>query len=198
MSRSCITASSRIIASEGRAGHRGAAFTSDTDTEVIAHLVTRELKAGSDPVRATFHTLRRLEGALPITMMFRGFNDLMIVARQGSPLAVGYGKGEMFVGSDALALAPFTDRVCLPRGRRLSGALPAKASPSATAPAIRCSGRWPAHLQPRFWSIRATTATSWRRRSTSSPKSSAIHFPAPSISSWAASRRPNFPFDFAN
>ena len=90
----------------------GAAFTSDTDTEVIAHLVTRELKAGSDPVRATFHTLRRLEGAFAIAMIFRGFNDLMIVARQGSPLAIGYGKGEMFVGSDALALAPFTDEVC--------------------------------------------------------------------------------------
>ena len=90
----------------------GAAFTSDTDTEVIAHLVTRELKAGNDPVRATFHTLRRLEGAFAIAMIFRGFNDLMIVARQGSPLAIGYGKGEMFVGSDALALAPFTDEVC--------------------------------------------------------------------------------------
>ena len=116
----------------------GAAFTSDTDTEVIAHLVTRELKAGNDPVRATFHTLRRLEGAFAIAMIFRGFNDLMIVARQGSPLAIGYGKGEMFVGSDALALAPFTDEVCYledgdwavldprrrrhPRPRRQSGA----------------------------------------------------------------------------
>jgi glucosamine--fructose-6-phosphate aminotransferase (isomerizing) len=90
----------------------GAAFTSDTDTEVIAHLVTRELRGGNDPVRATFHTLRRLEGAFAIAMIFRGYNDLMIVARQGSPLAIGYGKGEMFVGSDALALAPFTDEVC--------------------------------------------------------------------------------------
>jgi glucosamine--fructose-6-phosphate aminotransferase (isomerizing) len=90
----------------------GAAFTSDTDTEVIAHLVTHELRAGNDPVRATFHTLRRLEGAFAIAMIFRGYNDLMIVARQGSPLAIGYGKGEMFVGSDALALAPFTDEVC--------------------------------------------------------------------------------------
>ena len=90
----------------------GAAFTSDTDTEVIAHLVTRELRAGNDPVRAIFHTLRRLEGAFAIAMIFRGYNDLMIVARQGSPLAIGYGEGEMFVGSDALALAPFTDEVC--------------------------------------------------------------------------------------
>src|SRR6476620_7660827 len=90
----------------------GAAFTSDTDTEVIAHLITRELRAGNDPVRAVYHTLQRLEGAFALAMIFRGYNDLMIVARQGSPLAIGYGKGEMFVGSDALALAPFTDEVC--------------------------------------------------------------------------------------
>ena len=90
---------------------QGAAFTSDTDTEVIAHLLTRELKAGNDPVRATFNTLRRLQGAFALAMIFRGYNDLMIVARQGSPLAIGYGNGEMFVGSDAIALAPFTDSI---------------------------------------------------------------------------------------
>ena len=90
----------------------GDAFSSDTDTEVIAHLITRELRAGNDPVRAVFHTLRRLEGAFALAMIFRGHNDLMIVARQGSPLAIGFGKGEMFVGSDALALASFTDEVC--------------------------------------------------------------------------------------
>jgi glutamine---fructose-6-phosphate transaminase (isomerizing) len=89
----------------------GAAFTSDTDTEVIAHLLTRELKAGNDPVRATFNMLKRLEGAFALAMIFRGYTDLMIVARQGSPLAIGYGDGEMFVGSDAIALAPFTDSI---------------------------------------------------------------------------------------
>ncbi len=89
----------------------GAAFTSDTDTEVIAHLITRELKAGSDPVRATYNALKRLKGAFALAMIFRGYNDLMIVARQGSPLAIGYGDGEMFVGSDAIALAPFTDAI---------------------------------------------------------------------------------------
>ena len=89
----------------------GAAFTSDTDTEVIAHLISREMKSGSDPVRATFNTLKRLQGAFAIAMIFRGYNDLMIVARQGSPLAIGIGKGEMFVGSDAIALAPFTDEI---------------------------------------------------------------------------------------
>jgi glutamine---fructose-6-phosphate transaminase (isomerizing) len=89
----------------------GAAFTSDTDTEVIAHLITRELKAGNDPVRATYNALKRLEGAFALAMIFRGYNDLMIVARQGSPLAIGLGNGEMFVGSDAIALAPFTDAI---------------------------------------------------------------------------------------
>jgi len=89
----------------------GAAFTSDTDTEVIAHLITRELKAGNDPVRATYNALKRLKGAFALAMIFRGYNDLMIAARQGSPLAIGYGDGEMFVGSDAIALAPFTDAI---------------------------------------------------------------------------------------
>jgi len=90
---------------------KGAVFASDTDTEVIAHLITSEMKAGSDPMRAVFHSLRRLKGAFALAMIFAGYNDLMIVARQGSPLAIGYGDGEMFVGSDAIALAPFTDSI---------------------------------------------------------------------------------------
>ena len=89
----------------------GAAFTSDTDSEVIAHLIAREMRAGNDPVRAVYHTLKRLQGAFALAMIFRGYDDLMIAARQGSPLAIGYGDGEMFVGSDALALAPFTDEI---------------------------------------------------------------------------------------
>ena len=89
----------------------GAPFTSDTDTEVIAHLVTRELRAGKDPVTAVFHILNRLQGAFALAMIFQGYDNLMIVARQGSPLAIGYGDGEMFVGSDAIALAPFTDKI---------------------------------------------------------------------------------------
>ena len=92
-------------------GAEGAVFTSDTDTEVIAHLLTRELKAGNDPVRAVYNTLKRLQGAFALAMIFRGYNDLMIVARQGSPLAIGFGDSEMYVGSDAIALAPFTDAI---------------------------------------------------------------------------------------
>ena len=75
----------------------GAEFTSDTDTEVIAHLITRELKAGNDPVRAVYNTLKRLEGAFALVFLFAGEHDLLICARRGSPLAIGYGEGEMFV-----------------------------------------------------------------------------------------------------
>jgi len=89
----------------------GAPFSSDTDTEVIAHLITRELRAGKDPVAAVYQALSHLQGAFALAMIFRGYDNLMIVARQGSPLAIGYGDGEMFVGSDAIALAPFTDRI---------------------------------------------------------------------------------------
>ena len=89
----------------------GAAFATETDTEVIAHLITRELKAGHDPVRAVFNTLRRLEGAFALAIIFGGYDDLMIAARQGSPLAIGFGEGEMYLGSDAIALAPFTDTI---------------------------------------------------------------------------------------
>ena len=90
----------------------GARFTSDTDTEVIAHLITRERREGKDPAQAVFHALKHVEGAFALAMIFKGFDNLMVVARQGSPLAIGYGGGEMFVGSDALALAPFTNSIC--------------------------------------------------------------------------------------
>ncbi|MGE0611119.1 MAG: glutamine--fructose-6-phosphate transaminase (isomerizing) [Hyphomicrobiales bacterium] len=89
----------------------GADFTTDTDTEVIAHLITRELDNGYDPAVAVQHALKRLEGAFALAIIFKGHDDLMAAARQGSPLAVGFGKGEMFIGSDAIALAPFTDTI---------------------------------------------------------------------------------------
>lgn len=89
----------------------GAPFTSDTDTEVIAHLITRELRDGKDPIAAVHKVLSHLQGAFALAMIFKGYDDLMVAARQGSPLAIGYGDGEMFVGSDAIALAPFTDDV---------------------------------------------------------------------------------------
>ena len=90
---------------------KGCKFTSDTDTEVVAHLVTEELKAGKTPAQAVSAALKQLRGAFALAFLFAGEDDLMIAARKGSPLAVGYGDGEMYLGSDAIALAPFTDTV---------------------------------------------------------------------------------------
>jgi glucosamine--fructose-6-phosphate aminotransferase (isomerizing) len=89
----------------------GCKFASDTDTEVVAHLVTEELKHGKKPAAAVAATLKQLRGAFALAFLFAGEDDLMIGARKGSPLAIGYGNGEMFLGSDAIALAPFTGTV---------------------------------------------------------------------------------------
>src|SRR5262249_52480312 len=90
---------------------KGATFGSDTDTEVIAHLVTEEMKKGSPPVAAVAASLARLRGAFALAFLFTGEDNLLIGARKGSPLAIGYGDGEMYLGSDAIALAPFTDAI---------------------------------------------------------------------------------------
>jgi glucosamine--fructose-6-phosphate aminotransferase (isomerizing) len=88
---------------------RGHRFVTETDTEVVAHLVTDEMQQGKAPIAAVAAALPRLKGAFALAFVFNGAPDLLIAARQGAPLAVGYGDGEMFLGSDALALAPFTD-----------------------------------------------------------------------------------------
>ncbi|MEZ0259516.1 MAG: glutamine--fructose-6-phosphate aminotransferase, partial [Alphaproteobacteria bacterium] len=86
-------------------------FESDTDTEVIAHLVTFYLRQGMKPTVAVDQALTRLRGAFAIAMIFSGEKDLIIGARFGTPLAIGYGKGEMFMASDSYALAPLTDKI---------------------------------------------------------------------------------------
>src|SRR5215467_12634155 len=90
---------------------KGAKFGSETDTEVIAHLVTDEMRGGRSPVEAVEAALPRLRGAFALAFLFSGEDDLLIGARKGSPLAIGYGNGEMYLGSDAIALAPFTDTI---------------------------------------------------------------------------------------
>src|SRR5262249_47877742 len=87
---------------------KGARFGSETDTEVVAHLVTQELEHGRSPPDAVAAALPRLRGAFALAFLFSGEQDLLIGARKGSPLAIGYGEGEMYLGSDAIALAPFT------------------------------------------------------------------------------------------
>jgi glucosamine--fructose-6-phosphate aminotransferase (isomerizing) len=87
-------------------------FETETDTEVVVHLLTHYLDQQLSPQEAVAEALVRLEGAFALAIVFAGRHDLMIGARCGSPLAVGYGDGEMYLGSDALALAPLTDRIC--------------------------------------------------------------------------------------
>jgi len=94
-----------------RLGKNGSKFNSDTDTEVVAHLVTEEMNKGKPPVEAVAAALKQLRGAFALAFLFAGEDDLMIGARRGSPLAIGYGDGEMYLGSDAIALAPFTDQI---------------------------------------------------------------------------------------
>jgi glutamine---fructose-6-phosphate transaminase (isomerizing) len=89
----------------------GYVFETETDTETVAHLITRALDRGLTPVEAVRQTLPQLRGAFAIAIMFKGEDDLLVAARNGPPLAVGYGDGEMYLGSDAIALAPFTDNL---------------------------------------------------------------------------------------
>ncbi|PID35893.1 MAG: glutamine--fructose-6-phosphate transaminase (isomerizing) [Rhodobacterales bacterium] len=90
---------------------QGVNFESDTDTETVVRLVEAELQAGLSPKEAVAACLARIEGAFALAFIFADEPDLMIAARQGSPLAIGHGDGEMFIGSDAIALAPMTDRI---------------------------------------------------------------------------------------
>ncbi len=90
----------------------GVTFSTETDTEVVVHLISSRLKSGLSPEEAVRQSLSRLEGAFALAILFAGHTDLMIGARRGSPLAIGYGDGEMYLGSDALALAPLTRRIC--------------------------------------------------------------------------------------
>ena len=89
----------------------GRQFLSETDTEVVAHLVARELERGRAPRDAVATVLPRLHGAFAMAFMFKGEPDLLIGARLGAPLTVGYGAGENYLGSDALALAPLTQKI---------------------------------------------------------------------------------------
>ena len=90
---------------------RGRLFTSETDTEVVAHLISEQVEGGASPQEAVARVLPRLHGAFALAILFRSSPDLLIGARLGSPLVVGYGDDEVYLGSDALALAPLTQRI---------------------------------------------------------------------------------------
>lgn len=100
---------------------KGAVFESQTDTEVVVHLATYYLSQGMKPLEAFNNTMDRLTGAYAILMIFAGHSDVMFGCREGTPLAVGYGDGEMFVASDSYALAPLTRKICfLENGDRVT------------------------------------------------------------------------------
>ena len=90
---------------------KGVKFVSETDTETVALLTQQHMSEGLDPIEAATKTIKRLHGAFALALLFDGESDLMIGARKGAPLAVGYGDNEMFLGSDAIALSPMTDRL---------------------------------------------------------------------------------------
>ncbi|MEX5564180.1 glutamine--fructose-6-phosphate transaminase (isomerizing) [Pseudophaeobacter sp. 1A16562] len=89
----------------------GIQFQTETDTETVALMTERYMRGGLSAAEAAQKTLSRLEGAFALAFLFDGEEDLMVAARKGSPLAIGHGSGEMFVGSDAIALAPLTDKI---------------------------------------------------------------------------------------
>ncbi len=91
---------------------KGHKFETDTDTEAVVHLVSSFLAEGRSPQEAVAAALTLIEGAFALAILFKGYENLMIGARRGSPLAIGYGDGEMYLGSDALALAPLTQQIC--------------------------------------------------------------------------------------
>ena len=91
-----------------KSGHK---FSTETDTEAVVHLISSFLAEGKAPAEAVAASLKRLEGAFALAILFAGHDDMMIAARRGSPLAIGYGDGVMYVGSDALALAPLTEKI---------------------------------------------------------------------------------------
>tara|TARA_Y100001970_G_C14252411_1_gene872836 strand:+ start:4766 stop:6589 length:1824 start_codon:yes stop_codon:yes gene_type:complete len=90
------------------AGHQ---FQTDTDTEAVVHLISSYLADDKTPAEAVAASLKRLEGAFALAILFAGHDDMMIAARRGSPLAIGYGEGAIYIGSDALALAPLTQQI---------------------------------------------------------------------------------------
>ena len=122
---------------------RGAKFATETDTEIVAHLVTDEMSKGAGPIAAVATALPRLRGAFALAFLFAGEDDLVIGARRGSPLAIGYGDGAMYLGSDAIALALFTSSIAyLEDGdcvvlRRGGAAIQDAAGKAVTRPTIR-------------------------------------------------------------
>ena len=149
---------------------KGHKFQSETDSEVAAHLVTDYLDQGMGAEDAAKHAIARLIGAYSIAMIFKDREGLLIGARKGPPLAVGYGEEESYLGSDAFALAPFTNRVAYLRDGDVAVLDGAHVTIFDEQGRFGQSARSKSPLHRRRWWIRLDTATSWPRKSTSSLK----------------------------
>ena len=90
---------------------KGHKFFTETDSEVIVHLISNYIENGMDNISAVKESIKKLDGAFALGILLAGKEDILIAARQDSPLAIGYGEDEMYLGSDALALAPLTNRI---------------------------------------------------------------------------------------
>ncbi len=155
-------------------------FATQTDTEVVAHLLAKYIREGIPARAAMLKMLNRVTGAYALVVMFAEDPNTLMAARSGPPLAIGHGRGEMFLGSDAIALAPFTNEITyLVDGdfavlTRDGAKIFDFSGNPVSAPAADFPGRRP------MWSTRAITGISWRRKSTSSRKS----FPTRLATTW--------------
>ena len=177
---------------------RARVFSTETDTEIVLHLVDGYLNKGRRPGRGGQGDAAAASRRVRAGFIFAGEDDLMIGARNGPPLAIGYGEGEMYLGSDAIALGAVHRHHRLSRGRRLGGADPrSRRTIYDKNDAIVQREAHQAQRGDARWSTRRIIATSWPRKSTSSRKWSAIRWRATSTwrpSGWRC--RSKLPFDF--
>ena len=147
----------------------GATFSTQTDTEVVAQLLAKLIcETDSSQRDAMLTMLNRVTGAYALAVIFQDAPGTIMAARSGPPLAVGYGKGEMFLGSDAIALSPFTNEITYLIDGDWAVLDARRCRDPRSSTASRSSARARSRWRPPTWSTRATTAISWKRKSTSS------------------------------
>ena len=168
---------------------KGYVFESETDTEVVVHLITDFCGLIWSPAAAVKATLARLQGAFALGIIFAGHDNLMIAARQGSPLALGHGDGENVPGFGRHRACPVHGRDHL-SGRGRLAVLTREGAQIYDASGAKVQRLKVKSIASSCWSTRAITAISWRRKSTSSPKSFPTPWPITSTSPRAASRFP--------
>ena len=178
----------------------GQCFDTDTDTRDRGSAGRPQPEARHVAARGRQHLpCPRLHGAYALAMIFAGHPELMIGARHGAPLAIGYGEDEMFLGSDSLALAPLTRRIAYLRDGEWAVLSRAAAPRCSTPPAARCRSRSPPARCPAMRSARTATATTWEKELREHPlvivPDAAAHDRPRHSAAWCCCRR--WPFDLA-